>query len=248
MNRYESLQDNILRVLDLSKTGMVTQYEVWDKLISLDLINIKNPYETKQLQKEFLNAFLSMPSTYNDIYLKIRDNVYFLSSDFQKTNFNIIEDENVNTKKAEELSFLKNDLIKVFTTYKYIPEDGIIDKDENTVLHYLAETHNCNLLKEVLSLKFNIDTERKNKYGKTVFDVSTSQCKNIICQHELKQIDTKYDELKRTIDGLCIDLQKLNSKSSFIKSITCEKYSNISLLSASIAGVTIGITVAYFFF
>ena len=201
ISQINELQDNILRVLDIEPTKIITQQSAWDMLISLDLINIKDPVKTKQIKEQFLIAFLTMPSNYNNVFLKVRNNKYYLMSDISAFGQTIVHNNNYDNDIVLE----KDELCKVLIN-DCLLDDKIIDNNGNTVLHYLANEGKLDLLQECLN-KQDDSLCLKNSKGLTPFDVGDSNSKKTIQKYLFAKLEKQNKELELLLQRVMNELK-----------------------------------------
>lgn len=188
----EDLQDNIIRVLDLSETGYITQQEAWDRLNELEIIE---PTMDKDF---FLCSYLKIVNNYNDIYLQIIDNVYYL----KKTNC---------TPKFCEVSLFLSieQLINLIVNNEIVSFDTVIGANGDTVTHYIVLLKNLSGIEKATVSDFLIT----NNIGKSPLDNLSST--DTILKSIITKLDTTNQNLKQ-------ELTKVNVQLS--TNIKCVKY------------------------
>jgi len=221
ISQINELQDNILRVLDLEPTKIITQQSAWDMLISLDLINIKDPVKTKQTKEHFLIAFLTMSSTYNNVFLKVRNNKYYLMSDISAFGQTIVNNNNY----LDDIVLEKDELCKVLINDDCLLDDKIIDNDGNTVLHYLANEGKLDLLEKCLN-KQDDSLCLKNSKGLTPFDVGDSNSKKTIQKHLFAKLDKQNKELELLLQRVMKELKDRQDELAILRKPVDYNYYN----------------------
>lgn len=179
----EDLQDNILRVLDTTASGYISQQDAWNTLIELDLID-------DSMDKEyFLQAYLKIVKNYNEIDLEIVDTVYYL----KKTN--------CEPKQCEVSIYLPVEkLINFIVENKLIPFSTVIGSNGDTVMHYIVL---CKNKAGIEDAKIG-DVLIKNTTGKTPLDYISTNEKEILFEI--------IEKLHYTNKDLETNLIKINDK------------------------------------
>ena len=234
----EELQDYIVRVLDLSESGIITQQETWNKLIDLELINISNPIKTQKIKEDFLIAFLTIPSNYNDIYLKIINNRYFLMT---QKEFNLSvknTDEVPHELVLEPPKFVK-------TIINNIDKNDIIDEDNNTVLHYISKNNLTELLNT--DLIDNFDYKLQNKDGKTPLELGDENTQKVLNHCIITSLENKIRFLEEDVKCISTRITNINNNVTFLKNLKYSKYSYY-IISKYLITFFIGIVFCKFFF
>lgn len=193
----DDLQDNIIRVLDFSETQCITQQEAWDTLITLELID-------SSMDKDyFLEAYLKIIKEYNDIYLEIVDNRYYLK---KKVNF---------TPKINNVffSFSMDKLTEFIVKTGFIPFDTILSQDGNTVTHYIVIYKNEEGIKKAKVSDFLITNQHGLSSLDYLGDSNTSIFKEII-----SKLNKDNDELKVQVNSITKQLNTSNKCIKFLRS------------------------------
>lgn len=191
------LQMDIHRVLVLNKNKYLNQQDVWNHLWDLDIVH-------RDIKKEFMDAFTTMSSTYNDIKMKL------MSKDKLYLAYLTEKEENLSFSKTEIDNDLVPEIDKVFSTLVETGDckDEAIDENGNTLLHYIAQ--NADLLRGYLNLH-NPSIYIKNKKGNTVYDFASNASKSVLDTYEIKLKVKKIEELEDKIvkiETSIVDIQK----------------------------------------
>jgi hypothetical protein len=173
----EDLQDNIVRVLDTSVSGCISQQDAWDTLIDLDLID-------NTMDKEyFIKTYLKVIKEYNEIDLQIVDTVYYLKKN------------NCELKTCEVSIYLPVEkLINFIVENELIPFSTVIGSNGDTVMHYIVLCKNKTGIEDAEIGDFLI----KNNDGKTPLDYVSINEKEILTEIIEKLCD-RNDKLEHDI-------------------------------------------------
>jgi len=226
----EALQDDILRVLDLSEKKYISQQEAWNHLVSLKILN---PYESRNLKEKFLMAFLTMPSNYNNVYLVLRNSRYYLTSELSSFV------DKSNYEPQIDLTLPKSTLLNLITENNCLATTDIIDDNGNTVLHGVCELQDSTLLEKVLSRSINYDLTKYNNQGKSILDLADKKCKEILTNHILEKIYLRNHEISKMITELTKELNQQNKHLQLVvkQSNSYVRYTYIGVIFFAFIGI-----------
>jgi hypothetical protein len=224
----EELQDNILRVLDVTKKRFITQQEAWNELTELELIT------KKQNKNDFLISYLTLPLMYKTVFLKIVDNKYYLY--FNEKD--IIDDKTVII--FDELQFSPYELTNIIVKKKLLPNSEIIDSEGNTVQHYIII---CGL--DFVKYTTNInDLWIKNKNGDTPYDITSKNEKLNMNIFVICTIERRNNEIRGLLEDLTYETESNAEIISLIKQPLTKNKFDYRIIYV----VLIALIIKFFFF
>lgn len=209
----EELQSNIHKIIIRNKNRFMTQGEVWNDLIEYELINIKDPIETKKTRDLFLDSFLTMASQYNDIKMKIYGNRYLISYVDEEKLPDIPTSEYTIPYELDNFELMINNLI-----HTGLCLNESIDDEGNTVLHYLVSIRDSNRIEKYLDRHCpRINIHIKNDANITPYMNATPYIQKIFERYLQKIKLLELEDIKNSILSIQNQINNYNRQISIFK-------------------------------
>jgi tetrahydromethanopterin S-methyltransferase subunit B len=209
----EQLQSDIHKIIVKNKNKFISQQEVWNDLIEYELINIKDPVETKRMRDLFLDSFLTMASQYNDIKMKIYGNRYLISYVDEEKFPDIPIMNSTIPYELDNTELMINNLIN-----SGLCLNDSIDDEGNTVLHYLVNIRDSERIEKYLDRHCpRVNIHIKNDANMTPYMNSTPYIQKIFDRYLQKIKLLELEDIKTSILSIQNQINNYNRQISIFK-------------------------------